>query len=184
MNFKSLKQVLVVTIVSSIISALIIACLPSCKLDPATMTPAQRAEAESLKAEHEKAKQDAAGAVTPEAKDEAEKKVAMTEKEMADFEAKVIMERAGPLVAGLSAIHPSLGWLSSLMPLAPLIGSRGRRHFWNAVKDVNPWAGKEQGAEPGIAPIAAVQDLLRMWGVLHSNEASKTAFEGVGASNA
>lgn len=155
----------------------IVLSIAACSITPESLTPTQRTEAEDIKSRNEAAKDAAVQAPTPAAKAEAEKLVTMTEKEMADFEARVMRDRAGPIVSGLSAVHPALGWLPGLLPLAPLLGKRGRKHFWGAIQNVNPWAGPEEGAEKGIAPVAAVQDLLRMWGILHSNDASKAAFE-------
>lgn len=151
----------------------------SCKpITPESLTPPQRTEAEAIAARDAEAKAAQSAATTADEKAAADALAAKVEQEKADFEAKVLQERAGPIIGAVSAIDPRLGWVAGLMPLVPLLGKRGRKNFWNAIQNVNPWGNLAPGEPPHVAPIEAAKDLLRMWGVLHSTPEGENALHG------
>lgn len=150
-----------------------------CKpITPESLTPAQREKANEIAARDAAAKHAQESAKTPDEKAAADAAAAATEQEKADFEARVLQERAGPIIGAVSAIDPRLGWVAGLFPLVPLLGKRGRKNFWNAIQNVNPWGNLAPGEPPHVAPIEAGKDLLRMWGVLHSTPQGEAALHG------
>lgn len=98
---------------------------------------------------------------------------------LAQLEVKVIRDRFGVLApaVGVATGGGSLPWQALFAPLLPLLSRRGRKHYWNAVKRVNPFPSDDPVAGGGISPINASLDVLRAWGFLHSSDASKAAAE-------
>ena len=101
---------------------------------------------------------------------------------LVDFEAQLLRDRYGTWVAMLSSVPVVGPWVVALGPLAgglvPLLGKRGRRHYKNAIKNLNPWtppAGNSSATNNYVAPVAALQDILRAWGVLHSSKGSESS---------
>lgn len=101
---------------------------------------------------------------------------------LAQFETDVLRARAGPIVAALSAL-PFVGKFAVLaspfmMSLVPLAGKRGRRKYRDALANVNPFENPPAGSGASnkfFAPIAALTDLLRGMGALHSTPESALA---------
>ena len=98
-----------------------------------------------------------------------------TEKEAAihEIEARIIRRRAGPIVAGIAAAVPGAAWASPfLMGLAPLFFKRGRKHYWNAVRNATPGMKGENGTRVP-SPINAVLSIAKGLGWKHSSAASE-----------
>lgn len=108
----------------------------------------------------------------------AEKAVAEASKRFADFEARVLHERAGPIVAMASSIHPALAWtLPALQAFVPLLGSRGRKHaaiVLDSLNPLSPTGGTSQ--EKGINLSRALASLWAYFGPGHSSPESAEAF--------
>lgn len=97
----------------------------------------------------------------------------------ANFEAETLKGRAVPFIDAVSSFLGPVGagLKYAALGLVPLLGRRGRKHFGKAVKNLNPWKGPTEGAQPGVAPIAALMDLSRYIGMNHSTTGSEADFE-------
>lgn len=97
--------------------------------------------------------------------------------ELANFEAEVIRRRGGPILAMLSTTFPPLLPLAPFAgALLPLLGRRGRKHYWNAVKNVSPFVKGEDGSTE-MSPVLAAMSILKGLGIKHSSPESEIAAE-------
>ena len=166
-----------------------------CTFDRASLSPEAAATLDQLEREHatvletlSEAKRvlmtDPSNPTFQQAVAVAEMAVQAAEKNLAEFETSVLRQRYGSFVTALSTIPVVGPWLTMLGPLGgaliPLLGKRGRKHYWNAVKKVNPFDAAGAGAPgaiPGtnISPVEALVDVLKALGIKHSSEASEAA---------
>ena len=156
-----------------VLAAITVACLAfaaqSCAVDSEHVTPAEAAELQVLDQQKEQAALE---------KDPAKMKAA--DAALAEFEAKVLRDRAGPIVAGIAAFAPPLAPFSPLLlGLLPLLGSRGRKLAGKTLSALNPFtkAGPDSNTK-GIALGTAATSLWAYLGGAHATPEGKAAFEG------
>lgn len=109
---------------------------------------------------------------------EAEGTLTGAEAALTEFEGELLRARFGMVTPFLNALGsiPVVGnyavmlspLVGALGALVPLLGKRGRRHYGNALKDLNPFAGK-------VAPVKAIENVARAMGAIHSSKESAKA---------
>ena len=135
-------------ILLGLIAVVALAFAVGCAVDRTNVTPVQASQLEVLETAHAEAIESG----DPIAIEKADT-------DLKAFEARVLRENAGLVVAGLSSIHPLVGALSPLiMGFAPLLGKRGRKHAKNAAKNLST-----------AKVVAAVVDVGRYLGIAHSS---------------
>jgi len=89
----------------------------------------------------------------------------IAEGKLREWEAEVLNRRAGPIIGLIATAFPPLApLLPAVIPAIPLLGSRGRKHYWNALK-----------ASLGGDVVKATKSTVKAFGLAHSSEASKAA---------
>lgn len=151
----------------AVIAYVTLACaIVACKVESGHLTPADQTELEARQKDQADAK----------ASGDIEKQRAADEA-LAAFEAKVLKERAGPMVALAAAINPALAPYADLLyAFVPLLGSRGRKNAASVVNNLNPFTKDDEGKR--IDAIEAIKDLGRYTGILHTSEETKAVANG------
>lgn len=143
----------------------------ACSAEQLSKSPEQAATFEQLQADHQAA---------VESGDEA--RIHEAEAALARFEAQLLKQRYGLVMEATRSVPVVGPWLAMLGPLAaplvPLLGKRGRRHYANAIKELNPFAEGKTGGSGHVSPVEAGRDVLRALGVMHSSKASEAAADG------
>jgi len=155
--------------------------LSSCPGLTEPITPAQQQQAVALAQLEEQARAAvAAAALTPDPADDMVAAAALkaVQEEFADLEAKILRDRAGPFVTFLTMLPVVGPWVGAgapfLLGLAPLFGKRGRKHYKRLLANLIPGMTGSDGSK-GVSPVAALGDLGRALGILHSSKASEEA---------
>jgi hypothetical protein len=99
--------------------------------------------------------------------------------EIAELEGVAKRRALGPIWGRLTLIPVVGPYLSLAGPFAatlliPLTNRRGRKHYWSLVKNITPGVKGSDGTK-GPAPMSALADLARAFGMAHSSEASAKA---------
>jgi hypothetical protein len=99
--------------------------------------------------------------------------------EIAELEGVAKRRVLGPIWGRLTMIPVVGPYLALAGPFAatlliPLTNRRGRKHYWSLVKNITPGVKGSDGTK-GPAPVSALADLARAFGMAHSSEASKAA---------
>lgn len=97
---------------------------------------------------------------------------------LAEVEVRAMRDRFGPIwgtLVGLPIVGPYMQLAGPLAAtfLLPMLSKRGRKHYWQAVKNLTPWV--PVNGQRGVAFGGALVDVARALGLAHSSEASKAA---------